>query len=72
MSEICVVTVIIQQQCTGRSSFMPGIPSRETLHKSTQNSHLKYCTSWGFMGLTTSSYMVYDYTTSGHTDLQST
>jgi len=39
--------MIIHQQCTGRSSSMPGIPSRKTSRKSTQNSHLKKCTSWG-------------------------
>jgi hypothetical protein len=32
-----------------------------------QNSHTKQSTSWRL--LTTSSYLVYDYTTSGHMDL---
>jgi len=35
----------------------------------TQNSHTKHSISWGLGGLTTSSYIVYDYTTSGHMDL---
>ena len=33
-----------------------------------QNSNLKQCISWS-QGITTSSYIAYDYNTSGHTDL---
>jgi len=37
-----------------------------------KNLHLKQCISWIVGGLTTSSYVVYDYTTSGCMDLWNT
>ena len=35
----------------------------------TQNFHLKQSISWEFRGLKTSSFIAYDYTTSGYMDL---
>jgi hypothetical protein len=46
----------------GRSHFRPGIRSLESHANRTQNSHFKQCISWRLGGLT-SSYIVYDYTT---------
>jgi len=64
----------IKSGCTGRSHFTPRLHSWKTLHK------LKLCRSnmkfsfktvyfLGVRGLTTSLYIVYNYITSGHTEL---
>ena len=61
---------------TGRSRFTPGIHSWKTPQKSKPwklNAEFPFKTVYflGVRGLTTSSYIVYDRTTRGHTDLQS-
>jgi hypothetical protein len=52
---------------TGRSHFTPELHSHK-MPKTTQNSHLKVY-FLGVRGLTASSYIVYEYTPSGHADL---
>jgi len=45
------------------------VPEKRRANR-TQNSNLKHCISWGWVrGLTASSYIVYDYATSGYMDL---
>jgi hypothetical protein len=48
---------------TGRSHFMPGLLSWKSYTNQVQNFCLKQCICWGFRGLTTSSYIAYDYST---------
>jgi hypothetical protein len=64
--------------CTGRSCFMPGLCSWKTLCKSKLSklsTKFPFKTVYflgGVSRLTTSSYTVYAYNTSGHTNLYST
>ena len=54
---------------TGRSHSMPRLCSWRTLCKLNANFPFKAVYFLGAKGLTTSSFMVYDYSTSGHTEL---
>jgi hypothetical protein len=58
-----------EYRSTGRSHFMPGIRSWKVSHKSNTEFPFKTMYFLGVKGMTTSSYIVYDYTISGHTDL---
>jgi hypothetical protein len=60
---------VFKNSYTGSSCFMPGLRSWKTSCRSNTKFSFKTTYFQRVTGLTTSSYIVYDYTTSGNTDL---